>query len=283
MTIVAGDLDMRRCGRRAFRVTSAGKVRFAVGIAPMILTGLDVRMTTADYAYLSGLSKGTYIRAIDKDASIARIVCGEEKKIGPGPLKAGPPAELVSHMLRDQEFKRSMKDDHEFRTGFFDGLVKLAKDDEIVVSGNMIRFALVYERSFKSRQLLIAFKEYRTLLDETVARISAPRDQRNGHWFPDGLGSGSTAESVMTRRRFVQNCTTASVFLSTLSAETKAAIHDAMHGDLSARLAHSVMKVDMAEFRSAWSSFLRIAAMLYFVAPWATDEFVKYTEWDLGL
>ena len=274
MGAVIDDLGERGRGRRTFRVTSTSRVRFAVGVAAMLLKGPNIRMTRTDYAQLSGLSIGAFDQLLAKDSSIEMAVVGEEGKEAIGPRKPGPQGKLVACVLKDVEFRGSMKDDAEFRRGFWDEFQRCFVEGETILTKKVQQFAEGYLEAFKSDRMLHAYEEYIKLIEETRSNILAFRGQKTDRRLHPEFDTA-------TRRRITQNAEKASDFLTELSVETKEAIQHLRHGNFGSRMAQSTIRVNMDELGTMWLDLLRVTAMLYFVSPWATDEFVKYTEWDV--
>jgi len=278
LRIVIEDFRKRGRGERTFRFTNAGKLRFVAGIVSTVLKYPSLELTRADYAQLCGIRKGTLEKLLEMDLSLRDILEGKEEKEGPGPRKPGPPGDLILVVLRDIELKKLMKDDADFCRGFSDEFLECIRNDDAVISRSLERLGREFLRTSQSRAMLLALKEYRKVLNETKSRIKEFCEHKTDPRHHPEYRPESNPAYRVTKPLLVQNGEKVAAFLTALRDETRAAVKNVKHGKFDSRLADSVIRVDIPEIYSLYSDFLRIAAMLYFVSPWAGDEFVKYTE-----
>jgi hypothetical protein len=171
------------------------------------------------------------------------------------------------------EFRDLMKNDADFRRGFVDEFTeRMTKEftgrmtnDETILTENFEKFAYEHQKTLKSNEILKASRTYCDYLTHTESRISEFCKQR-ARTNPD-------LKPIYRKKE-----REASEFLMDLRDETRAAIKNIRHGNFAKRLGRSVIEDDILKTWSLVSDLLRLDFMLYFLSPWATNEFVKHTE-----
>lgn len=229
---VIEDLRKRTGGKRTFRFTNAGKLRFVAGIVSTILKYPSLELTRADYAQLCGISKGTLDKLLEMDLSLREIVEGKEEKEGPGPRKPGPPGDLILVVLRDIELRKLMKDDADSCRGFSDEFLECIGNDNGAFSRSFERLGHEFLRTSQSRAMLHALKEYREVLKETKSRVKVFCEQKTDpRQHPEYRPEFNPAYRV-TKPLLIQNGEKVVEFLTALHDETRAALRKCKAGQV---------------------------------------------------
>ena len=262
------DFRMRRQRKRTFRLTNESKVRFVVGIASVFLSESVIELRIIDFAQLSGLSKGTFSSIVKRDPSLMESAERKEKKASIGHKKHGPPADIISLVLKDNQFKGLMTHDADFKKGFSDEFREYGiANYQSVITSNVEEFANEYERLLESHEVERAFKKYSRFLKETESRIRGFCEQKaNPKTHPE--------LSPDLRSFYKKQERMAIAYLSALDDNTRDAIKLVGKGSFSSSFADAVIRVDVPEIRSLWTCLIHIIVMLYFVSPWAINNFV---------